>query len=909
MKKRSKTKLILPSLLAILGCAATISGSTYSLFTSEATSNIVISSGKVALTSSISNLKGNVAVADTEGTLLDENNNKYRWGEEINATGEDTKTLNYNDGSSVSIDSNGDLTVSNFHPGHKFSFEISLTNSSNIDILYNLSYKLASEDDKYKEFLSDLNISISNLNGSNETKTLNGKVSYTSNWIKISKDSTDSIPTITVEIEYPISKTTQHEITDCKLVFAVNGVQANGGTENEGEESKGYSVTKVSSGDTINVTNSDDNNEVKIEGTSTDTYTSDITVAATNATVTLSDVKAEASTEEADAKKVTISGENTTLKVDSSSSLKNYTIEIPASAKGTTIEIASDNVENITVNCAADDVTINVTSSSQITLKDVSATGKSFTLTGNAIKDSSGSSSLDEEVSLLNDNKETSLYNVKVEGKITLGDSSNVLDKAVIEKVEYKASGTSPKLESYVKDLTIKDSYFDLNNSDTSNKVNDFIVLNETPNAVNISNNTFNCENVTGDIIVMDKFTSNTTYSFKENTFKNLDYSTSQAYRFKNTTEVSGVTIEIENNAINATKSNTNILMNTPILLEENSGNKDFANFTFKISSLDVTVDSSKQTLGSVWMKSGDSRYISNCLSVYKNGVSTSTFPKVIVDNKEVSEVSDKEVVTSEDRFKELLGGTSNVDIVLGSGTFNVPDEISNDNNKNKTVKVSGSSLASKIRACSSKDNGGDKRVIYARGSNIEFEGVTIVGNSSTWSDSNAEYSGIQVGNGSITYRNCVIDGVLTLYGKNVKFINCTFNTPKDEYAFYTWGGENIELDGCTLNVNSESTKDKAIKIYGGSNTTLSIKNSAFNVDSNIANKGYGVCAINTSMKGNVVVNVDSVSTCTNFQNGTKYNSGTTGTPWASDKDSPNASDGTITVNVNNHQVYSRTNS
>lgn len=104
----------------------------------------------------------------------------------------------------------------------------------------------------------------------------------------------------------------------------------------------------------------------------------------------------------------------------------------------------------------------------------------------------------------------------------------------------------------------------------------------------------------------------------------------------------------------------------------------------------------------------------------------------------------------------------------------------------------------------------------YQRGSTFTFENVTIQAGE-------GDFDGIVCD--EVVYKNCTIQGKLTLYGK-ATFINCTFdNTMANQYSIWTWGGTDVKFEGCTFNTNG-----KAILLFGEEKTTnLTVDNCTFN--------------------------------------------------------------------------------
>ena len=160
-----------------------------------------------------------------------------------------------------------------------------------------------------------------------------------------------------------------------------------------------------------------------------------------------------------------------------------------------------------------------------------------------------------------------------------------------------------------------------------------------------------------------------------------------------------------------------------------------------------------------------------------------------------------------------------NVNIAIAPGqTVTLDNGIANagDNSRDVTFIGNGSQTVDVITNTVNAEGG---QMNYQRGSSFTFENLTI-----------------QAGEGSfdgivcdeLTFKNCTIQGKLTLFGK-ATFINCVFdNTMANQYSIWTWGGTDVTFEGCTFNTNG-----KAILLYGGASastpTNLVVNNCTFN--------------------------------------------------------------------------------
>ena len=151
----------------------------------------------------------------------------------------------------------------------------------------------------------------------------------------------------------------------------------------------------------------------------------------------------------------------------------------------------------------------------------------------------------------------------------------------------------------------------------------------------------------------------------------------------------------------------------------------------------------------------------------------------------------------------------------------------------------------------------GAEHLNYQRGSSITFENMTIENGTGT-------YDGIVCD--ELVYKNCVIKGVTTLYGK-ATFIDCTFeNTMANQYSIWTWGGTDVKFENCTFNTNG-----KAILVFGEEKTTnVTVENCIFNDRTNGA---AGKAAIeigeaNYGKHNNFTVVINNVKVASGFADG-----------------------------------------
>ena len=157
-----------------------------------------------------------------------------------------------------------------------------------------------------------------------------------------------------------------------------------------------------------------------------------------------------------------------------------------------------------------------------------------------------------------------------------------------------------------------------------------------------------------------------------------------------------------------------------------------------------------------------------------------------------------------------------NVTIAVPAGqTTTLDNGIANEGSKSRNVTFIGDGSQTVDVAKNAPAAEGAMHLNYQRGSTFTFENLTIENGTDT-------YDGIVCD--ELTYKNCTIKGVTTLYGK-ATFINCTFeNTMTNQYSIWTWGGTDVTFENCTFNTNG-----KAILLFGEDKTTsLTVNNCKF---------------------------------------------------------------------------------
>ena len=194
--KSMKRNVIISALLAITLCMSVLAGATFALFTSSAKVNLSITSATVKVSADVENLKlystTEVNPATNEGKKQDLTGNTFLLG----------GTANFTDGV---------LTLDRLAPGDGVTFDIKLTNKSNIDVKYRVVIGEATGGD-----LADaLDITV---NGDKYEGAINTE------WNEVAANA--DIPSVPVKVELPVAADNDYAEKTVSLDITVEVVQA-----------------------------------------------------------------------------------------------------------------------------------------------------------------------------------------------------------------------------------------------------------------------------------------------------------------------------------------------------------------------------------------------------------------------------------------------------------------------------------------------------------------------------------------------------------------------------------------------------------------------------------------------------------------------------------------------------------
>lgn len=194
--KSMKRNVIVSAFLAIALCLSVVAGATFALFTSNAKVNLSITSATVKVSADVENLKlystTEVNPATNKGKKQDLTGNTFLLG----------GTANFTDGV---------LTLDRLAPGDGVTFDIKLTNKSNIDVKYRVVIGEATGGD-----LADaLDITV---NGDKYEGAINTE------WNEVAANA--DIPSVPVKVELPVAADNDYAEKTVSLDITVEVVQA-----------------------------------------------------------------------------------------------------------------------------------------------------------------------------------------------------------------------------------------------------------------------------------------------------------------------------------------------------------------------------------------------------------------------------------------------------------------------------------------------------------------------------------------------------------------------------------------------------------------------------------------------------------------------------------------------------------
>ena len=190
-----KKKILLSAFLSIALCLSIITGATFALFTSQSKVNVAVTSGKVSVLSSITDL-------------------------EIYSMNEKQNDIYFENGGTATIDENT-LTLDRITPGDKVTFNINIDNASNVTVLYQTLIQVLSDNGLFEA----LDVRFNN-------EEYNGVTSIT-DWATLDPSEEGTIDIVVpVSLELPVEANNDYQDKTSMIAFTVNAIQGNADVEN-----------------------------------------------------------------------------------------------------------------------------------------------------------------------------------------------------------------------------------------------------------------------------------------------------------------------------------------------------------------------------------------------------------------------------------------------------------------------------------------------------------------------------------------------------------------------------------------------------------------------------------------------------------------------------------------------------
>lgn len=203
-----KKKTIATSVLAIAMSASLAVGGTYALFTSESKVNVAITSGKVEVVATVANLQ---AYSGSWNTTTSEYDSVVSTTE---YTGTNAAGYYFANGGFAGVSTTANtVTLDRITPMDKVTFDVVLTNNSNVAIQYRTVIKVVEDDGLF----SGLEVKIGT-----DAQVYGGTTTY-SHWTSF-----DGVTkTVPVSIELPQGAGNEYQNKSCTISYTVEAVQGN----------------------------------------------------------------------------------------------------------------------------------------------------------------------------------------------------------------------------------------------------------------------------------------------------------------------------------------------------------------------------------------------------------------------------------------------------------------------------------------------------------------------------------------------------------------------------------------------------------------------------------------------------------------------------------------------------------
>ncbi len=201
MKRKN---IFLSSILSLACCFSLLVGSTFALFTSEKEISISVNAGNVEVEATVENvaLYSPTSIAEKTGELIDATNaasgNAFANGGTAKFEGEQ-------------------LTLDKMTPGDEVTFQIKITNKSDVAAKYCTGIKLVEDENLFDGLIVKIG-----------GEQYNGKETY-SNWTEFTNEGEEIV--LNCSVTLPTTAGNEYKTGACKIAFSVNAVQGNTYTE------------------------------------------------------------------------------------------------------------------------------------------------------------------------------------------------------------------------------------------------------------------------------------------------------------------------------------------------------------------------------------------------------------------------------------------------------------------------------------------------------------------------------------------------------------------------------------------------------------------------------------------------------------------------------------------------------
>ncbi len=226
MKKTAKRSIIVSAVLAIIMCVSLVAGATFALFTSDSKVNISVSSGKVKVEATVEGFQTYSGKDLTGNAEEDAKNRIHKTDDSTYFTGGKNGVF-YNSGTAELNTDKNYLTIDRMTPGDKVTFDVKITNKSNVSAKYRTLIACEEDDGLFK----GLKISITDNEVTTQWSNGFSAVSAYSDLSATNDASGSEVKTVNVSIELPSDADNTYQDKNCTILYVVEAIQGNAATD------------------------------------------------------------------------------------------------------------------------------------------------------------------------------------------------------------------------------------------------------------------------------------------------------------------------------------------------------------------------------------------------------------------------------------------------------------------------------------------------------------------------------------------------------------------------------------------------------------------------------------------------------------------------------------------------------